>query len=104
MAILDSTIAPSSAAFKANREGMEALIARMTACGARPRSFRRRQGALRQARPVAAARTRRAAARSRRALLELSTLAGYRFDDDDAEKACPAAASIAGIGMVSGVR
>ena len=46
--------------FKANRDGMLALIARMRgAGGAHARRIRRRQGSLSQARPVAAARARR---------------------------------------------
>ena len=38
MAIIESTIAPSSAAYKANREGMLALIARMRALEERARA------------------------------------------------------------------
>ena len=38
MAIIESTIAPSSAAYKANRDGMLALIARMRALEERTRA------------------------------------------------------------------
>ncbi len=69
MTIIESTIAPSSAAYKANRDGMLALIARMRALEERrARGFGRGQGPLSQARAIAAARARGAGARSRRAL------------------------------------
>src|SRR6476659_5700472 len=99
MAIIESTIAPGGAAFKANRDGMLALIARMRALEERTRAA------------SAAAKERfhkrgQLLPRERVALvldpgspfLELSTLAGYMFDVPDAEK------SVAGIGFVAGVR
>src|SRR6185436_15973785 len=87
MAILESTIATGSAAFKANRDGMLALIARMRALEERTRAA------------SAAAKDRfhkrgQLLPRERVALvldpgspfLELSTLAGYMFDVPDVDK------------------
>jgi geranyl-CoA carboxylase beta subunit len=105
MAILDSTIAPSSDAYRANRDGMLALIARMRALESRTRTA------------SAAAKDRfhkrgQLLPRERVALvldagspfIELSTLAGYMFDVSDADKSVPGGGVIAGIGFVSGVR
>src|SRR3979490_2057358 len=105
MAILESTIAPSSAAYKANRDGMLALITRMRALEERTRAA------------SAAAKDRfhkrgQLLPRERVALvldpgspfIELMTLAGYMFDVSDADKSIPGGGAIAGIGFVSGVR
>src|SRR6202030_869797 len=105
MAIIESTIAPSSDAYRANRDGMLALIARMRALEARTRAA------------SAAAKDRfhkrgQLLPRERVALvldpgspfLELSTLAGYLFDVPDADRSVPGGGVIAGIGFVSGVR
>jgi geranyl-CoA carboxylase beta subunit len=105
MPILDSTIAPSSDAYKVNRAGTLALIARMRALEERTRKT------------SAAARERfhtrgQLLPRERVALvldpgapfIELSTLAGYMFDISDADKSVPGGGVIAGIGFVSGVR
>jgi geranyl-CoA carboxylase beta subunit len=105
MTILESTIAPSSDAYKANRVGMLALIARMRALEERTRTA------------SAAAKDRfhkrgQSLPRERVALvldpgasfIELSTLAGYMFDVSDADKSVPGGGVIAGIGFVSGVR
>jgi geranyl-CoA carboxylase beta subunit len=105
MAILDTTIAPSSDAYKANRAGMLALIGRMRALEQRTRTA------------SAAAKERfhkrgQLLPRERVALvldpgspfIELSTLAGYMFDVPDADKSVPGGGVIAGIGLVSGVR
>src|SRR5437764_3503858 len=105
MPVIDSTIAPASDAFRANRDGMLALIARMRALEARTRTasavakdrFHRRGQLL---------------PRERVALvldpgapfIELATLAGYMFDVSDADKSVPGGGLIAGIGFVSGVR
>src|SRR3954464_6129513 len=90
MAILESTIATGAAAYKANREGMLALIARMrmleertraASAGAKDRFHKRGQLPPR--------------GRVARALdpgtpfSELSTLAGYMFDVPDADKSVP---------------
>jgi geranyl-CoA carboxylase beta subunit len=105
MAILDSTIAPSSNAYKANRTGMLALIARMRALEERTRKA------------SAAAKDRfhkrgQLLPRERVALvldpgspfIELSTLAGYMFDVADADRSVPGGGVVAGIGFVSGLR
>src|ERR1700750_11456 len=105
MAIIESTIATSGDAFKANRDGMLALIARMRALEAHTRTA------------SAAAKDRfhkrgQLLPRERVALvldpgapfIELSTLAGYMFDVPDADKSVPGGGVIAGIGFVSGVR
>ena len=105
MAIIELTIAPSSDAYKANRAGMLALIARMRALEERTRAasvaakdrFHKRGQLL---------------PRERVALvldpgspfIELSTLAGYMFDVPDADKSVPGGGVVAGIGFVSGVR
>src|ERR1700755_511824 len=105
MAVIDNIIATSSDAFKANREGMLALIARArmleertraASAGAKDRFHKRGQ----------------LLPRERVALvldpgtpfIELSTLAGYMFDVPDADKSVPGAGVIAGIGFVSGIR
>jgi geranyl-CoA carboxylase beta subunit len=105
MPILDSTIAPSSDAYKANRAGMLALIARLRALEQRTRAA------------SAAAKDRfhkrgQLLPRERVALvldpgspfIELSTLAGYMFDVPDADRSVPGGGVIAGIGFASGVR
>src|ERR1700754_954363 len=104
MAIIDNTIATGSANYKANRESMLALIARMRSLEDRTRAA------------SAAARNRfhkrgQLLPRERVALvldpgspfLELSTLAGYKFDAADADKSIPGGAAIPGIGFVSGI-
>src|SRR5882762_5402072 len=105
MAIIETTIAPSSDAFKANRTGMLALISRMRGLEQRARAA------------SAAAKDRfhkrgQLLPRERVALvldpgspfIELSTLAGYMFDVPDADRSVPGGGLIAGIGFVSGVR
>ena len=105
MAIIENTIATGSAAFKANRDGMLALIARMRALEERTRAA------------SAAAKDRfhkrgQLLPRERVALvldpgapfIELSTLAGYMFDVPDPDKSVPGGGVIAGIGFVSGIR
>src|SRR5258708_8424449 len=105
MAVIESTIAPNSDTYKANRDGMLALISRMRALEERTRAasaaakdrFHKRRQLL---------------PRERVALvldfgspfIELMTLAGYMFDVSDADKSIPGGGAIAGIGFVSGVR
>src|SRR6201996_158077 len=105
MAVIENTIATSGDAFKANREGMLALIARVRALEDRTRAvssaakdrFHKRGQLL---------------PRERVALVldpgspfvELSTLAGYLFDVPDADRSVPGGGVMAGIGFVSGVR
>jgi geranyl-CoA carboxylase beta subunit len=105
MAVIENTVSPASDAFKANRQGMLALIARMRALEQRTRDasaaakdrFHKRGQLLPRERvalvldPAAA-------------FLELSTLAGYMFDVPDADKSVPGGGVIAGIGFVAGIR
>ncbi len=105
MAAIESSIAPGSEAFAANRSGMLALIERIrTAEGravAASAASRKRFEARGQLLP-----------RERLALLldpgapwlELCTLAGYGLDTPDPDKTVPGGGVIAGIGFVSGVR
>src|SRR6201991_1372876 len=105
MAIIDNTIATGSANYKANRESMLALIARMRSLEDRTRAA------------SAAAKDRfhkrgQLLPRERVALVldpgspffELSTLAGYMFDVPDADKSVPGGGVIASIGFVAGIR
>src|SRR5581483_8589844 len=105
MALIENTIATASDAFKANRDGMLALIARMRALEERTRTA------------SAAAKDRfhkrgQLLPRERVALvldpgspfIELSTLAGYMFDVPDPDKSVPGGGVVAGIGFVSGIR
>src|SRR6201990_3039396 len=102
MAVIENTIVTSGDAFKANRDGMLALIARMRALEERTRTassaakdrFHKRGQLL---------------PRERVALvldpgspfIELSTLAGYMFDLPDADKNVPGGGGIGGIGFAS---
>src|SRR6201995_1762809 len=105
MAAIENAIATSGDAFKANRDGMLALIARMRMLEERARAA------------SAAAKDRfhkrgQLLPRERVALvldpggpfIELSTLAGYMFDVPDPERSVPGGGVIAGIGFVAGVR
>src|SRR6201990_1050855 len=105
MATIENTIATSGTAFKANRDGMLALIARMRALEERTRAassaakdrFHKREQLL---------------PRERVALvldpgspfLELSTLAGFMFDVPDADKSVPGGGVVAGMCFASGIR
>src|SRR5258706_2154949 len=105
MAVLESTIAPHSDAYKANRDGMLGLISRMRGLEKRTRAA------------SAAAKDRfhkrgQLLPRERVALvldpgspfIALSTLTGYIFHIPHPEKSVPGGGVIAGIGFVSGVR
>src|SRR5882762_8395164 len=105
MAVIESTIAPHSDAYKANRAGMLALISRMRGLEERTRAA------------SAAAKDRfhkrgQLLPRERVALvldpgspfIELSTLAGYMFDVPDADKSVPGGGLSAAIGFVAGIR
>src|ERR1700750_1152902 len=105
MALIEDTIATSGDAFKATREGMLGLIARVRALEERTRTassaakdrFHKRGQLL---------------PRERVALvldpgspfIELSPLAGSLFDVPDADTSVPGGGVVAGIGFVSGVR
>lgn len=105
MATIESTISPGSEAFKANRDGMLALIERVHACerrsvatSAKSRERFEKRGQL--------------LPRERLSLLldpgtpflEISSLAGLGLDNPDLEKSVPGGGVIGGIGWVSGVR
>ncbi|GAA4402000.1 acyl-CoA carboxylase subunit beta [Quisquiliibacterium transsilvanicum] len=105
MAQIETNISTGSEAFKANRDGMLALLARVRGLEERTRKasaaskarFEKRQQLL---------------PRERISLLldpgtpflELCSLTGYLLDNPDPEKSIPGGGSIAGIGYVSGVR
>ncbi|SCK55203.1 geranyl-CoA carboxylase beta subunit [Variovorax sp. HW608] len=105
MATIESTVSPASEAFKANREGMLALIERVrgyeqrsVATSARSRERFEKRGQL--------------LPRERLSLLldpgtpflEISALAGLGLDNPDLEQSVPGGGVIAGIGWVCGVR
>ena len=105
MARLDTALSPRSPAFEANRVAMSAMMDRVLAV----------QGRAHEASASARARFEKRGQllpRERVALLldpgtpflELSAMAGYRLDRDDAEKSIPGGGIIAGIGFVSGIR
>src|ERR1700709_1753404 len=85
MAILESTIAPSSDAYKVNRAGMLALIARMRALEERTRKTSAAARARFHARGQLLPRERVSLVLDPGSpFIELSTLAGYMFDIPDA--------------------
>jgi geranyl-CoA carboxylase beta subunit len=105
MATIESTLSPSSDAYRDNRAGMLALIERVRSCERRALAksaasrerFEKRQQLL---------------PRERLALLldpgapflELCSLAGLGLDTPDMDKSVPGGGVIAGIGFVSGLR
>src|SRR6266404_4529944 len=105
MAVLESTIAPHSDAYRANRDGMLALISRMRSLEERTRAasaaakdrFHKRGQLLPRERVALVL-------DPGSAFIELSTLTGYMFDIPDPERSVPGGGVIAGIGFVSGVR
>src|SRR4030081_2329876 len=105
MPILDSTIAAGSDAYKANRAGMLALIARV-------RSLEERTRAASAAAKERFHKRGQLLPRERVALvldpgspfIELSTLAGYMFDVSEARTRVSGGGVTARIGFVSGVR
>ena len=105
MAVVESTISPSSAAFKANRDGMLALITRMRALEDRARAASATARDRFHKRGQLLPRERVARLLDRGSpWLELSTLAGLRMHDDDGEKNVLGGGIVTGIGIVSGVR
>src|SRR4029077_1603316 len=105
MAVIESTIAPGSDAYKANRAGMLALISRMRALEERTlrtcalsKDRLHKRGQLLPRERVALVLDPGAP------FIELSTLAGYRFDVPDPERSVPGGGVIAGIGFVAGIR
>ena len=105
MALIESLISPSSEAFQANRAGMLALVERIRGVEARTRAASASQRERFHKRGQLLPRERVALLLDPGApFLELSTLAGYRMDNSDAEKSVPGGGLIAGIGYVRGVR
>jgi geranyl-CoA carboxylase beta subunit len=105
MALIESTIAPGSDAFEANRDGMLALIARMRELEERTRAASAKSGERFHKRGQLLPRERVALLLDPGTpFLELSTLAGYMFDTADAAKSVPGGGVIAGIGFVAGIR
>src|SRR6202000_2098035 len=100
MAILDSTIAPSSDAYKANRDGMLALIARMRALEQRTRAASAAAQDRFHKRGQLLPRERVALVLDPGApFIELSTLAGYMFDVADADRSVPGGGVVRGLGL-----
>ncbi len=105
MAIIDNTISSSSDGFKANREGMLALIERVRLLEKRARDASAKAKDRFHKRGQLLPRERVALALDPDTpFLELATLAGYGFDTPDPDKSRPGCGIIAGIGFVSGVR
>src|SRR6201997_4212974 len=105
MAVIQNTIATGGEAFKANRDGMLKLIARMRALEERTRAASAAAKARFHARGQLLPRERVALVLDPGApFIELSSLAGYMFDVPDAEKSVPGGGVTAGIGFVSGIR
>src|SRR6266700_1877582 len=101
MAILESTIAPSSDAFKANRDDMLALIARLRALEERTRAASAAAKERFHKRGQLLPRERVALVLDPGApFIELSTLAGYMFDVPDADKSIPGGGAIAGANLL----
>ena len=105
MAQIETNISTGSEAFKANRDGMLALLSRVRELEERTR----RASAASKARFE---KRHQLLPRERISLLldpgtpflELCTLTGYLLDNADPEKSIPGGGTIAGIGYVSGVR
>jgi geranyl-CoA carboxylase beta subunit len=105
MAVIESTIAHGSDAYKANRAGMLALIERMRGLEERSRTASARAKERFHKRGQLLPRERVALVLDPGTpFIELSTLAGYMFDVPDADKSVPGGGVVAGIGFVSGIR
>src|ERR1700756_1874261 len=100
MAVILNTIATGGDTFKANRDGMLKLIARMRARERRTRAASAAAKARFHARGQLLPRERVALVLDPGApFIELSSLAGYRFDVPDPERSVPGGGVIAGIGF-----
>ncbi len=105
MAVIENRIAPSSAAFQAQRAHMLALIDRLRALEERARAASSAAKERFHKRGQLLPRERVALLLDPDApFLELSTLAGLGFDVADAERSIPGGGLIVGVGFVSGVR
>ena len=105
MALIETNISTGSDAFRANRDGMLTLLARV-------RELEERTRRASAASKERFAKRSQLLPRERLSLLldhgtpflELSTLCGYQLDNPDPEKSIPGGGVVAGIGYVSGVR
>ncbi|MFZ5508555.1 MAG: acyl-CoA carboxylase subunit beta [Pseudomonadota bacterium] len=105
MTILESTINTSSEVFKANRDGMLALLRRVRTLEERTRAASAASKPRFDKRDQLLPRERLSLLLDPGApFLELCTLAGYRLDNPDPDKSVPGGGVIAGIGYVAGVR
>src|SRR6202162_3956286 len=105
MAVMESTIAPGSDAYKANRAGMLALIERVRALEERTRHASAASKARFEKRQQLLPRERLSLLLDHATpFLEFSTLTGYCLDTPNPDKSVPGGGVIAGIGFVSGVR
>jgi geranyl-CoA carboxylase beta subunit len=102
---IDSKINTASDAYKANREGMLALIAELRAAEARTRETSAQAKPLFDKRGQILPHERVSRLLDPGApFLELSSLAGYGVEEPDPAKTVPGGGMIAGIGYVSGTR
>jgi geranyl-CoA carboxylase beta subunit len=105
MAQLGTNLTPGSAAFKANRAHMEALVNRVNEIQGRARSASASAAARFEKRGQLLPRERVALLLDPGApFLEISAMAGFGLDRNDPDKSIPGGGVIAGIGFVSGVR
>jgi len=105
MAIIESTVSPGSDAFKANREGMLALIGRVRGCERRAIDASGKSRERFEKRGQLLPRERLSLLLdSGTPFLEISSLAGLGMDQPDLDKSVPGGGVIGGIGWVSGVR
>ena len=105
MPIVDSTLAPASATFAANREHMLGLLQQVRACEQRTHAKSAASRERFEQRGQLLPRDRLALLLDPGApFLELATLAGLGLDTPDLARSVPGGGVIAGIGFVSGVR
>ena len=105
MALIETNISTGSESFKANREGMVALLERVRALEERTRKASAASKARFEKRHQLLPRERISLLLDHgMPFLELATLTGYRLDNPDPDKSIPGGGTIAGIGYVSGVR
>ncbi|MEN9314408.1 MAG: hypothetical protein RIS35_801 [Pseudomonadota bacterium] len=105
MAHLETNLSTGSESFKANRDGMLALIGRVRELEERTRKASAASKGRFEKRNQLLPRERISLLLDQGApFLELSTLTGYRMDNPDGDKSIPGGGSIAGVGYVSGVR
>jgi len=102
---IESAVAPKSATFKANRAGMLAAIEELRGLEGKVRANSERSRRRFAERGQLLPRDRLELLLDRgRPFLELSTLAGYKVDDDDGDANISGGRVIVGVGFVSGAR